>query len=42
MYERNIRVNQNRGRYLRFIRGPPDGIDCDSREHGSKNQIIQF
>ena len=42
MYESNIRVSQNRGRHLRFIRGPPDGVDCDNREHGSQNQIIQF
>ncbi len=42
MYEGNIRVSQNRGRYLRFIRGPPDGVDCDSREHGSQDTITKF
>ena len=42
MYESNIRVSQNHGRYLRFIRGPPYDFDCDNREHGSQNQITQF
>ena len=42
MYESNIRVSQNRSRYPRFIRGPPDGVDYDNREHGSQDTITQF
>jgi hypothetical protein len=42
MYESNIRISQNRGRHYSFGRGPPDGIDCDNREHDSQDTIIHF
>ena len=42
MYESNICVSQNHGRYLRFIRDPPDGVDCDNREHDSQDTVIYF